>query len=78
MKAPRIFDNGGETFDRYTLITPDDFIFGFSSEPFHPQGFGQFCGEWQGGSTRHLGKKVTIESLPINAQKYVKHIMEGN
>lgn len=39
-----IFDNGGTTFDRYTIITKDGEMFGASQNPFHPQGFGQYCG----------------------------------
>jgi len=45
MKQVIIFDNNGETFDRFTIIdkmTGD--IYGASSDPFHPQGFGQSCG----------------------------------
>ncbi len=38
-------DNGGETFDRYTIInSADGEIVGASNNPFHPQGFGQFVG----------------------------------
>ena len=40
-----IFDNEGKTIDCYTAInkkTGD--IVGFNSNPFHPMGFGQFCG----------------------------------
>lgn len=38
-------DNNGETFDRYTIInTEDGEMIGSSDEPFHPQGFGQHCG----------------------------------
>lgn len=45
MKRIRIFDNGGETFDRYTLIdTKNGEVFGASSNPFSPLGFGQYCG----------------------------------
>jgi len=38
-------DNGGETFDRYTIIerATGDMI-GASEQPFNPLGFGQFCG----------------------------------
>lgn len=38
-----VLDNGGETLDRYTIIdrkTSD--VFGCSTNPFHPQGFGQY------------------------------------
>jgi hypothetical protein len=38
-------DNGGETFDRYTIIDRDSGeMIGASDRPFHPQGFGQHCG----------------------------------
>lgn len=46
----RIYDNGGETFDRYTAIFTGryagrelggcDYV-GMSENPFHPQGYGQ-------------------------------------
>ena len=39
-----IFDNGGKTFDRYTIIAADGEVYGSSCNPFHPQGFGQYCG----------------------------------
>lgn len=57
----RIYDNGGETFDRYTCLftgragtyrTPDGERWGqyrgMSADPCHPQGFGQW-GEIKGG-----------------------------
>jgi hypothetical protein len=40
-----IFDNNGKTFDQFTIIrkrTGD--MYGASKNPYHPQGFGQFCG----------------------------------
>lgn len=41
----RIYDNGGETADRYTAVFTGkrgkgQYV-GMSAEPFHPQGFGQ-------------------------------------
>lgn len=53
MENLAIFDNGGETFDRYTVIYLDEPVsddpyysdrylyFAMSERPFHPQGFGQ-------------------------------------
>jgi hypothetical protein len=76
MGKNRIYDNGGKTYDRYTLINSDNEVFGFNEDPFHPQGFGQFSGNWQGGSTRHLGKKITAASLPAKARQYVKQMTE--
>lgn len=45
MKNIIVLDNGGETFDRYTIIdkVTGDMI-GASDNPFHPQGFGQHFG----------------------------------
>jgi hypothetical protein len=40
----RIFDNGGETYDRYTVIDNQGDMLGLSDEPYHPLGFSQFCG----------------------------------
>ena len=40
----RVFDNGGRTCDRYTVIIGDSY-YGMSENPFHPQGFNQYCGE---------------------------------
>lgn len=39
-----IFDNGGESLDRYSIINEDGDILGLSGNPTHPLGFSQFCG----------------------------------
>lgn len=40
-----IFDNGGKTVDRFTgILTKTGDVVGFNENPFHPCGFGQFCG----------------------------------
>jgi hypothetical protein len=45
MKRIYVFDNGGETFDRYTILdTKTGDCYGSSSNPFHAQGFGQYAG----------------------------------
>jgi hypothetical protein len=41
-----VFDNEGETFDRYTIILYNGEILGASEFPFSAQGFGQHCGNW--------------------------------
>lgn len=43
-ESVHVFDNGGETIDRYTFITPDGDIYGSSKNPFYPRGFGMFSG----------------------------------
>ena len=81
----RCYDNGGESFDRYTVVftgrykhkTGGAFWYvGMSDNPFHPQGFGQ-----HGESTDnqidwptygHLGKKIKFQDLPEDCQKLVQ------
>lgn len=72
----RIYDNGGETFDRYTVIYMDDLCpytslytaRGMSENPSHPQGFGQICEAEPG---EHLGKEIDFTDLPEPCQRMV-------
>jgi len=76
MRNVKIYDNGGETFDRFTALymdlprERDGTIQGraMSSYPFHPQGFGQWISAQQG---RHLGKLIKFEQLPDDCQKLI-------
>jgi hypothetical protein len=77
MKNIRIYDNGGKTFDRYTVVFMDQpepqpgtfAALGMSHNPFWPQGFCQHCSAMPG---RHLGKRIKFEDLPEDCQKLVK------
>ncbi len=40
----KLYDNGGETMDRYTIVAEDGGVYGMSSDPNSPQGFNQFVG----------------------------------
>lgn len=76
----RIFDAGEHYADRYTIAfkgyrVPNLGMFypylASGPDPFHPQGFGQHC-ECKGFLTgRHLGRRVTFESLPKDVQKFI-------
>lgn len=37
-----VYDNGGESYDRFTFILKDGDLFGSSENPFSPLGFGSF------------------------------------
>ncbi|OAM91768.1 hypothetical protein OH491_24905 [Termitidicoccus mucosus] len=62
-KYIRCYDNGGKTFDRYTVIytgrypkTGGEFFYrGMSKHPFHPQGFGQSGSLPSPGDTNRWG-----------------------
>lgn len=83
MKKPniRIYDNGGKTIDRYTVVfmdepehQPDTFAcLAMNERPFHPQGFGQHSTAMPG---RHLGKRIAFEQLPEDCQKLVRRDLE--
>lgn len=65
-----IYDNGGKTFDRYTLIDLEGNVFAFSANPFHPQGFNQFCGNHPCDS-KALGREATLLELPEDVQRAI-------
>lgn len=72
LKATVVYDNGGETLDRYTVFTPDSSVFGMSATG---DGFNQYIGddtEIEKGS--HLGKRLKtvpkdIKSAVLNRMK---------
>jgi hypothetical protein len=78
----RVYDNGGETFDRYTIVVenPEDpgerSWLGSSENPFHPQGFGQHLGDSVQEGT-HLGEKIKFANLPEQVQKFVRQEAEA-
>lgn len=78
----RCYDNGGRSFDRYTIIPPrwagKDYrehapgswaAIASSERPFHPQGFGQHCAAAPGP---HLGKRIHWRDLPADVQRFAR------
>lgn len=70
------WDNGGETADRYTVLYLDSpegngcfGARGMSADPFHPQGFGQYCGAKPGP---HNGSVIRFDALPAACQRLVR------
>lgn len=75
LKNVRIYDNGGKTADRYTVIYMDcpegRGLYGsrgMSADPFHPQGFGMWGAAMPG---KHLGKRIKLKDLPPACQRAV-------
>lgn len=78
----RIYDNGGKSYDRYTMIPPrwahsyrEQNRFGLfeaigaSENPFHPQGFGQHVTATPGP---HLGQRIHWDALPVDVQRFAR------
>ena len=80
----RIYDNykatGASPIDRYTVAFKGYSGNGYgmvypylacSSNPFHPQGFGQHGESRSYLDGKHLGKRVAFESLPVDVQIFI-------
>lgn len=81
IKITAIYDNGGKTIDRYTVVTNDRWnngsrvaALGLSSNPGDYNGFSQWTGAIEGV---HLGNKITFESLDGKVQVHIaKRVFE--
>ena len=78
MKITAIYDNGGETLDRYTVVTDEAARSGYrhdESKLFEMLGLnegGDGFSQWSTGQAgRHLGKKVYFENLSEATQKHI-------
>jgi hypothetical protein len=81
----RVYDNGGKSFDRYTVIPPrwagEDwkernglfYAISASAHPFDPQGFGQHVSAMPG---KHLGNRIRWNQLPKDVQKVARQTFE--
>lgn len=80
-KYIRCYDNGGKTFDRYTVVYTGKYkgknecmYIGMSAKPFDAMGFGQhgFSKDSIDRPTySHLGKKIKFDDLPDDCRKLV-------
>lgn len=83
MKILKIYDNGGETFDRYTVYY-DAFTDSkaarfhhcrcMSEHPCHPHGFGQYS---DGTIGPHNGKEISFDDLPQECRDLVARDLAG-
>lgn len=55
-----VYDNEGETFDRYTVITPTGNVYSMSDVPHSPNGVFQFSGTIEDfpDGFEHCGKRI--------------------
>lgn len=77
----RLWDNGGKTVDRYTILDAvpvDGWRYGisFSEAPYHPQGVGMSFEmsprDWVSSNQRSWGKRLKhVAGLPPQARKLV-------
>lgn len=80
MQNVRIYDNGGKSVDRFTVVYLDEpersrpgegpmySARAMDEEPYAPQGFGQYTTAMDG---LHLGVRIKFEDLSADCQKVV-------
>lgn len=69
----RVWDNGGRTFDRYTVFVGGDaYVVGPTGN--HPQGVCMYVGD--AASVEPEGEPVAIANLPPAVQKAIAHWRE--
>lgn len=83
----KCFDNGGETWDRYTVIYTGNYadhprgrylFVGMSESPCSPQGFGQHGEIDQSQVGKHLGKRIKFNDLPQECKSLVIYDYKAN
>ena len=73
----RVYDNGGESFDRYTVIIGTA-VYGMSSNPTSPQGFNQYCSEANQICFENVGARVRdLKTLPYPVLLAIQERLEG-
>ena len=82
MKVKAVYDNGGETADRYTVVfdshdqrPPYYDCLGMSNNPTNPLGFSQW-GTCVLGN--HMGTEINFSELPEHIQQHVKDRLDVN
>ena len=60
----QVYDNGGKTFDRYTIFA-NGYVYVMSCNPFSPQGINQIVGNFDSIAEQPNPKnKVSLRKLP--------------
>lgn len=65
-----VYDNGGKTTDRYTVIISGH-AYGMSSNASSPQGFNQYIGPSRELLKKNLGRRVAITNLSESTKKAI-------
>ena len=71
----RIYDNGGRSFDRYTVIFHDGDCLGIGDTGNVPNGFCMHVGSIHDGSVvegSHLGERITLAQMTTQARAAVR------
>jgi hypothetical protein len=65
-----IYDNGGKTIDRYTLVVDGD-VYKLSSHPLSAQGVNSFCCKEEEMQLGKLDIRIELKDLPLEVYQAV-------
>lgn len=74
----KVYDNGGQSIDRYTVIIDND-VYTMSTNALSPNGFNQYYGSvgdilrWE-----NVGQEVSLMTLPKEVYTAIKDRALGN
>lgn len=74
-----VYDNGGETVDRYTVIVGND-VFAMSDNALMPDGYNQYMGAWAEFDFKNnpaIGKEIEYSSLSDEVKTAIQRRIEG-
>ena len=66
----KVLDNGGQTFDRYTVVIGDD-VYSMSKDPLYSQGFNQYVGTIREIDLKQRGRETYYDELPEEVIKAI-------
>lgn len=71
----QIYDNDGETIDRYTIVIDGDTdnCYGMSDNPFHPMGFSQYVGRV---TSEVLDRQKKLKEIPTSIIEAIRQRIE--
>lgn len=70
MSTVQVYDNGGQTLDRYTVGFEDGGCLALSDDCDHQEGISELCPCYADDDC--LGEQISFTELPLNVQRHVR------
>lgn len=68
-----IFDNGGKTFDRYTVIIDNKDVYVMSANALSPQGVNRYLCDVTDLDWESVGEPIGLEDVPEAVRKAIEN-----
>jgi len=75
LRKVTVYDNGGITADRYTIVFPTGDIYLMSRDADRPNGVCMYAGDNPAIPDKNVDKKVDVKDLPEGVKKKIKYLM---